>query len=257
MRNILIIIALLCIISCVDEPDYANPAQKHIEEYSTELKKCKDQQKPQSNVTTTSKDSPKNIIITKAVIEPAPSDIIVNSDVDFAELATKQHTVVVIEYFSPTCPHCAYYQKEIMPKIKSKYVDNNKIIYIVREFIGNKLDLDAAVLARCGNTKDHFFKFMELLLAQQDTWSTNKHYREMLINIGKIGGITQDAYEKCLNDNALVSLLIENTKLAVRSTKFNGTPAFFINGEQLTDPYSVEGLSKAIDSALAKTADAN
>ena len=62
--------------------------------------------------------------------------------------------IVFLEYFSPTCPHCVDFRNKIFPKIKEKYIDTGKILYILREFIGNKQDLDAAILARCdGNIK--------------------------------------------------------------------------------------------------------
>ena len=83
-----------------------------------------------------------------------------------------------IEYFSPTGPHCTDYKKEVLPKIKE-----NKFIlikYVVREFIGNKQDFDAAILARCTNNKESFFKFVNVLLEQQDSWSVNRNYPEIL-----------------------------------------------------------------------------
>ena len=63
-------------------------------------------------------------------------------------LGNKKSNVIVVEYFSPTCPHCAYYHQTIFPELKKKYIDTNKIAYVVREFIATKQDLDAAILAR-------------------------------------------------------------------------------------------------------------
>ena len=57
--------------------------------------------------------------------------------------------VTITEYASMTCPHCAAFNAEVFPKIKSEYIDTGKIRYVFREF---PLDIKAAagsMLARC------------------------------------------------------------------------------------------------------------
>ena len=58
-------------------------------------------------------------------------------------------TVTITEYASMTCPHCAAFNAEVFPKIKSEYIDTGKVRYIFREF---PLDIKAAagsMLSRC------------------------------------------------------------------------------------------------------------
>jgi len=158
--------------------------------------------------------------------------------------------VVVVEYFSPTCPHCAYYNKIILPSLKKKYIDTNKIAYVIREYIGNKQDLDAAILGRCQNNQDSFLNFQSVILEQQDKWSTSTKYRELLTNIAGIGGVSAESYAKCLNDEKILETLLANTKLVADFPHFLGTPSFFVNGKLITTGYSVETISKVIDEAL-------
>src|SRR5260370_6562141 len=57
--------------------------------------------------------------------------------------------VTITEYASMTCPHCAAFNENEFPKIKSEYVDSGKVRYVFREF---PLDIKAAagsMLARC------------------------------------------------------------------------------------------------------------
>lgn len=172
------------------------------------------------------------------------------SDMDIV-LGDTKSKITFIEYYSPTCPHCAYYNKVILPKIKEKYIDTNKIVYIVREFIGNKQDLDAAILQRCNGKLDSFLKFQSVLLEQQDKWAYSNKYRELLTNIGQLGGVSAESYAKCLNDQYISTVLLANTKLATTSPKFMGTPAFFLNGQQVVEGYTFEALSNIIDKALS------
>ena len=164
---------------------------------------------------------------------------------------TPEASVTLVEYFSPTCPHCVSYHKRTFPEIEKKYVNTGKIAYVMREFIGNKQDLDATILARCAGDIDSYTKFIHVILEQQDNWVFNKNYREVLTNIAGLGGISPEKYATCLNDEFMIEILIENTKLVAKEPRFIGTPSFFINGKQFIKPYTIEELSKAIDAALS------
>jgi len=244
MQYIFTFIFLLFLSSCNEKVDLSTPAKEHIENYTELGKECDKNKKLNQPAETLQSASPK----TQAVVAPIREGFTINDYDMFVGDANSK--IILIEYFSPTCPHCAYYHKTIYPEIKKKYIDTNKIAYVTREFIGNKQDLDASILARCLNDKESFFKYTEVILQQQESWSQSSKYRELLTNIGQLGGISPEKYSECLNDNSLVEKLINNTKLAAKSPRFMGTPAFFINGDQYDGAYSVEGISKAIDKKL-------
>lgn len=246
MQHIFTFIFLLLLSSCNEKVDFSTPAEEHIENYTELLEECDKNKKTQNDSTKVTQQSSAPVIQTTAEVIREGFTISEN-DMFVGDANSK---IILIEYFSPTCPHCAYYHKTIYPEIKKKYIDTNKIAYVTREFIGNKQDLDASILARCLNDKESFFKYTEVILQQQESWSLSSKYRELLTNIGQLGGISPEKYSECLNDNSLVEKLINNTKLAAKSPRFMGTPAFFINGEQYDGAYSVEGISKAIDKKL-------
>lgn len=163
--------------------------------------------------------------------------------------------VTLIEYFSPTCPHCVYYHSKILPEIRKKYIDTGKILYISREFISNKQDFDATILARCQGNRESYASFMDIFLKQQSKWAFNKNYREMLTNIGMLGGVSPERFAECLNDKEISNSIIENTKLIAQERGFIGTPAFIINGKFHQKSYSVKDLSEAIDKLLSESND--
>jgi protein-disulfide isomerase len=55
--------------------------------------------------------------------------------------------VTVIEYASPTCPHCALFSNEILPAFKEKYVKTGQVKFIIRPFARNTLDAAIFMLA--------------------------------------------------------------------------------------------------------------
>ena len=166
-------------------------------------------------------------------------------------LGNKESKIVLVEYFAPTCPHCAYFQTTIFPELKKKYIDTNKIAYVIREFIATKQDLDASILARCKGDINNFIKFHDIMLKQQDKWAYNNKYRELLTDIGQLGGVTPEEYKKCLSDDKITGILIANTNFVAKAPKFIGTPSFFVNGVQ-TANYSINTISAAIDKALGE-----
>src|SRR5438046_2614275 len=143
-------------------------------------------------------------------------------------------SVTITEYASMTCPHCAAFNENVFPKIKSEYIDSGKVRYVFREF---PLDIKAAagsMLARCIAKDDagKYFAVIDLLFKQQNDWVT-KNTTETLTRIGKQGGLSQQAVEACLKDQALLDKIAAAQKFANAELTVNSTPTFFINGEMV------------------------
>jgi protein-disulfide isomerase len=160
-------------------------------------------------------------------------------------------TVTVTEYASMTCPHCAAFTETVFPKIKSEYIDSGKIRFVFREF---PLDIKAAagsMLARCIAKDDapKYFAVIDLLFKQQSEW-VMKNTTETLIRIGKQAGLTQQAVEDCLKDQALLDKIAADQKFANEVLKVNSTPTFFINGEMVKGETSFEEFANKINSLL-------
>jgi len=224
---------------CGDTNTPDSPAEDQIKDYTKELEDCKD------NTAKKSQQQKKEVV--KEEVTHIRGFAIEPDDIIFGNEDAK---IVLLEYFSPTCPACSYYHKRVFPEVKRKYIDTGKIAYVMREFIGNKQDFDATILARCKGDKDNYVKFMDIILERQDNWAFTKNYRNELTNLGMAGGISQIEYEKCLNNQNLNFILLENTKFVTREPSFMGTPSFFINGEHFSMPYTIEDLSSEIDKKL-------
>jgi protein-disulfide isomerase len=159
--------------------------------------------------------------------------------------------VTVTEYASMTCPHCAAFNENVFPKIKSEYIDSGKVRYVFREF---PLDIKAAagsMLARCIAKDDSgkYFAVIDMLFKQQNDWVT-KNTTETLTRIGKQAGLSQQAVEDCLKDQALLDKIAGDQKFANEVLKVNSTPTFFINGEMIRGETSFEEFDKRIKSLL-------
>jgi len=189
-------------------------------------------------------------LITEAVAQNA-TDVAKPVSLPDMALGRADAAVTITEYASMTCPHCAAFNADVFPKIKSEYIDTGKIRYVFREF---PLDIKAAagsVLSRCIAKDDanKYFAVTDLLFKTQADW-VMKNTTEALIRIGKQAGLTQDQIEACLRDQSLLDKLAADQKYAAEVLKVDSTPTFFINGEKIKGETSIEEFEKKINPLL-------
>jgi protein-disulfide isomerase len=189
-------------------------------------------------------------LITSASAQSA-SDVAKPVSLPDMVLGSADAKVTITEFASMTCPHCAAFNAETFPKIKSAYIDTGKVRYIFREF---PLDIKAAagsMLARCIANGDapKYFAVTDMLFRQQNDWVA-KNTTETLARIGKQAGLSQQQVETCLKDQALLDKIAADQKYASDVLKVDSTPTFFINGERIKGEASFEEFQKKIDPLL-------
>ena len=160
--------------------------------------------------------------------------------------------VSITEYASMSCPHCAAFEQNVFPMLKSKYIDTGKVRFVFREF---PLDIKAAaasMLARCiaGDDAGKYFEAIDLLFKQQDPLM--EQTKDALKLIGKQAGMNEQAVESCEKDQALLDKLKADQAFAFEVLKVNATPTFFINGEMVKGAMSFEELDQKIKALLKK-----
>ncbi|MGD9868222.1 MAG: thioredoxin domain-containing protein, partial [Hyphomicrobiales bacterium] len=102
--------------------------------------------------------------------------------------------VTFIEYSSLTCPHCAAFHKDVLPTLKSKYIDTGKVKYIVREFPLDKLAFAGFAVARCAGP-DRYYPLVELMYDRQNVWAFGEgEPRDRLFSIAKQAGFTEKTF---------------------------------------------------------------
>ena len=177
---------------------------------------------------------------------------------DLALGAAEGAKVTVIEYASPSCPHCALWQKNTWPAFKARYVDTNKVRYIFRELPTPPQDVATAgiLLARCAGP-DKYFDVMHELLASQDEWRSGAlSPNASLVKTAQAFGFSQEQYTACITNPDNIAAL-EKRISAATAAGVTGTPTFKVNGKDVITPGSDEGtklpdLAQAIDAELAK-----
>ena len=162
-------------------------------------------------------------------------------------LGSADAKVTIIEYASMTCGHCGAFHASTYPALKEKYIDTGKVRFIFREFPFDPLAEAGFMLARCNEAQ--FFPMLSALFLSQSVWVKAEKPSEALFQISKQAGYTQEAFNACLQDTALLEK-IRIVRAAGEKIGVESTPTFFVNGEKYAGNRSIESFAAIIDPKL-------
>ena len=155
---------------------------------------------------------------------------------DSAEMAlgNPKAKVTIIEYASVTCPHCARFNEDVFPALKTKYIDSGKVHYIFREFLTPPENVAAAgfLMARCAG-KDKYFNVIDSIFHSQNEMFSTGDVRGVMMRIGRSAGLTDDQITACISDEKALTALNGRLEKAAKVEQIHATPTFIVNGTKL------------------------
>jgi protein-disulfide isomerase len=173
------------------------------------------------------------------------ADLAVPGPLGDISMGSPDAKVVIYEYASMTCSHCASFHEKTWPTLKSKYIDTGKVRFVMREFPLDPLATAGFMLARCaGDAK--YYAIIDLLFAQQKNWAFTDKPVENLANLVKQAGFTQESFESCLKNQQIYDGVNAVRDRGAKTLNINSTPTFFINGQTQRGALSVEELDKIL-----------
>jgi len=184
-------------------------------------------------------------------VEIKPTDMVHGS---------KDAPVTIVEYASMTCPHCAAFQKDVIPLLNKDYVDTGKVKVVFREYPLDGAARMASAVARC-LSGDQYFSFIDLLFKNQMNWikdfdgngQLNKEdVLEGLTQMGRIAGLSADQVKTCSEDPKNLALVDGNWMEGQTKYNVNSTPTFLINGTSHAGEIPYADLQKILDPLVKK-----
>ncbi|GGE84962.1 thioredoxin domain-containing protein [Sphingomonas prati] len=158
--------------------------------------------------------------------------------------------VKLVEYGALSCSHCAVFEKEGLPELKSQFIAPGKVSYEFRNYMLNVLDVPAALLTRCRGAEPYFQLSQQMFENQMMLFDAVKGMTEAeqtqmqamppqtqflawgkklgLIDFFRARGIPEAAATKCLTDTAAVDELGKMSARATSEYNLQGTPTFLI-----------------------------
>jgi protein-disulfide isomerase len=160
--------------------------------------------------------------------------------------------ITIIEYASLTCPHCAHFDVEVLPKLKEKWIDSGKAKLVLRDFPLDEPALRAAMVARCA-PPERFYPLVDTFFGQQEQWVMARDYRAALEKLAKLGGISNKEFAACISDKKLEDQVAQSRLTAAQQLGVEATPTFFINGKKFDGAPTVEAFDQALSGVAAKS----
>lgn len=158
--------------------------------------------------------------------------------------------VVMNEYASASCPHCAEFNNTVFPEFKKKYIDTGKVKYVFHEFLTPPVQFAAAgfLTARCAGPGKYFDVLDAIFRAQENIYKSGD-LRGGLLRIAQSSGMTEKQFTDCISDEKALNAL--NARVEKASTKdgVQSTPTFIINGTKLEGEQTMAQLDAAVAAA--------
>ncbi len=145
--------------------------------------------------------------------------------------------LLVIEYASFACPHCAAFQTDVWPMIESEFVETGRIRYSIRPMVTSPPQIAGAgiILSEC-IPEDRYFDAVDLLFAEQGTiFQTARDGGDVLGVYNRIAAATGGSAESllaCLQSPA-ANERVNTLAIAAAEDGIRSTPSFIIDGALL------------------------
>jgi protein-disulfide isomerase len=160
--------------------------------------------------------------------------------------------VTIIEYSSMTCSHCALFEQNTFPGIKSHYIDSGQVRFVFREYPIDNNAFGASMIARCiaNDDPNRYFGAIDSLFRQEDQLVNNA--MNTLKWVGSQSGMSDAEINNCLNDQDLYQKLVADRKIAMEMVKVDAAPTFFVNGRKYTGNMPPDQMDGIIRQALRR-----
>ena len=190
-----------------------------------------------------------NQVVTEPVINEPVNIEIPDSK---SQLGNKDSKVTVIEFADFQCPFCGQWHQEIWSKLKSEFIDSNKINFVYWDFafLGEESH-KAAEAALCAKDQNKFWQYHDLLF-QSQKGENEGAFADMNLKKFAVGiGLDKNQFNSCF-DSRIHKPIVEEATAKAGEYGVNSTQTVFINGLKFEGVMPWENYKQIIESELAK-----
>ena len=160
---------------------------------------------------------------------------------------------VKIKIFSShTCPHCASFHINVVPKIKKEYVDTGAVQLIFIDFPLDQAAFNASKLLHCIEPKNQM-SFLDSIYKKQNDWTSGADINKINENLKIIAetfGVNQLEFNECLNNNVVSDKILNDRIEGQKKYSISSTPTIVINEKKLEDSPNFKNMKKKIEKLI-------
>lgn len=173
-----------------------------------------------------------------------------NDDFPYYGKLDPEPKIVIKVFSSLTCPHCADFHLNVLPKLLEKYVLNEKVLIKLMDFPLDLSGLKAAQIQKCLPLEAQK-SYLDEIYKTQPQWTTAKTLKELESNIEKITsklGLQGKDFQDCLKNKKNEDAVLQSRIKAQSKYEIDATPTLIINEKKFKG--STKELEKYIDKLL-------
>lgn len=189
-------------------------------------------------------------------------------------MGNPQAPVKLVEYGSRTCPHCAHFDADGVPTLKTRYVASGQVSYEFRDFpVHGILDVGPILLGQCVAPAQFFPMLAGMMAAQPQLMKKDEIPAAEQTKLGTMKPVAVAAYladyygyvafvtrhgvtparaRACLADQKALDAVARNADAASTRYTVQGTPTFIVNGQVAKNVYDWATLEPILRAAGAK-----
>lgn len=162
-----------------------------------------------------------------------------------------KQTLTLVEYADLQCPACRSYSP-IVNQLLEAFPGQLKLTF--KNFPLTNIHpnaMDAAIAAEAVNKQGKFFEYIDLLYEKQGEWAALPNPDDKFASYAKEVGVDTAKFTEDLKDPEIKKLIDDHRNEGIENG-VSGTPTFFLNGERINTPPSIEEFKKLIVDTLSK-----
>ena len=163
------------------------------------------------------------------------------------KIGSDKAKIVVKEFFSLTCGHCADFHIKTFPSIKREMIDEGLIQFEFVDYPLDRVAMYAAALTR-SLPKESYIEAINILLKNQKKWAFSSKPMIELLSIAKIFGITKNSFDKIMKNYDLMQKVLDKMEEDSKRHDIQSTPTFIINNKyKISGTVSFESFKKKLN----------
>ena len=178
------------------------------------------------------------------------ADGVLEVQADDQVVGNPESPVVLVEYLDFECPACRAYHA-VVAELATQY--GEEIAIVTRHFPlpFHQNGQPAAWAAEAAAKQGQFKEMADLIFAKQDDWSGKAANVSLFYPYAEELGLDIDQFqEDALSEE--VKDKVDRHLAGGRAVGVNSTPTFFLQGEKISNPRTLEDFLALIDEALAE-----
>ena len=157
--------------------------------------------------------------------------------------------VTLVEYGDYQCPTCQVFHP-VVSELLRLFPEELQLEFHHYPLVSvHRNAIFAAIAAEAAGEQDSFWEMHDLLFVYQATWATHPSPQTVFVSFAQRLGLDTDLFEDDLRSDEVEARVLADVTRA-REMRLDGVPTFFVNGQRIAIPRSLEEFEDVILAAV-------